>query len=158
RSRELADHDRVGRSFRHDGAHADAEVEDATKLDFLDALVGEPPEDAGALPSVPVDSSLEPVGHYAGQVPDKTAAGHVGQTTNVCALLQLADLFKVQRVRREQQIRIEVAVADERPDEREAVRVQPTRAKADDHVARLAAGPVDDAIALDEPDARSGEV
>ena len=58
----------------------------------------------------------------------------------------------------EQEIRIEVAVSDEGAHEREAVRVQTAGRKADHDVSRLAARPVDHTLALDEADARAGEV
>ena len=59
---------------------------------------------------------------------------------------------------REQQVAVEVAVADEGPYERIPVRVQPAGGKADDPVARLAAGAVDQAVTRDEADAGSGEI
>ena len=129
---------------RHDRAHADAEVEDASLLLLLDALLAEPVEDGPALPGVPVESAPTPVGQHAREVAEDAAAGDVRERLHVGARAQRAHLVEVEPVRREQQVGVEVVLADERADEREAVRVQTGGGEAEDDVAGRAARAVDE--------------
>ena len=55
-------------------------------------------------------------------------------------------------------VEVEVVLGDERPDEREAVRVEAGRGEADDGVARLRRRPVEEPVALPDPDAEPREV
>src|SRR6266540_2959267 len=155
---ELADHDGLSERSGDDGAHPDPQIENAPKLVLLDALLGEPSEDGRACPCLPVDPRREAVGHDARQVAEDPAAGHVRERSHVCAGAELTDLVDVEPVWREEQVGIEVTVADERPDEREAVRVQAARGKAYHEVAGLAARAVDEAVALNDADTRAGEI
>ena len=53
---------------------------------------------------------------------------------------------------------VEIVLGKERPHQREAVRVQAARAEANDRVARLDRGSVDQLVALDDADAAAREV
>ena len=144
-----------------DGAHADSEVEDAALLLLGDALGVEPVEGRAALPGLRVDHRAQPFGEDAHEVAGDTAARDVGEGVQIGAQAgaQGADLLEVEAGRREQEVGVEVRVADQRADEREPVRVDPRRAEADDHVALLAVlRPVDEILALDDADAGAGEV
>ena len=117
---------------RHDGAHADAEVEDAARFVLLDALLGEPVEHRRALPRVPVDLRVHAVGEDARRGCRGCRRRSRARVLDVGARAERANLVEVETVRREQHVGVEVAVADEGADEREAVRVQPARREADD--------------------------
>jgi glyoxylase I family protein len=71
---------------------------------------------------------------------------------------QRANLVDVELVRCEQQVGVEVVVADERAHERVPVRVQPARREPDDRVTGRATRAVDHAVAVDDADAGAGEV
>src|SRR5262249_33293369 len=116
--------ERAGGRLVYDGAHADAEVEHAPQLVFVDAFVLEPREHLWPFPRVPVDPRLDAVGKDASEVPEDASARDVGQRLDVRPRAQLANVVDVEAVRREEKIRVEVVVADELADEREAVRVQ----------------------------------
>ena len=77
---------------------------------------------------------------------------------DVGPLPQRAHVVQVEPVRREQQVGVEVVLADERAHEREAVGVEAGGGEAEHDVARLAALPVDQALAVDDPDAGAREV
>src|SRR5439155_25097375 len=106
----------------------------------------------------PVDACFEPVREDARQIAEDPSAGDVRERADVGARPQLPQLVQVEAMRREQEIRVEVAVADELPDEREAVRVESRRRKADQGVARLAPRTVDQLLPVDDSDARAREV
>ena len=116
-------------------------------------MLRKPGEDGRPFPRVPVDPRLEAFGNHTRQVAEDPAAGHVRKCPHVCSSAQPADLVDVQLVRSQQEIGIEIAVADQRTHKREPVRVDPARAQAHDHVAGRAARPVDQTLALDDPDA-----
>ena len=123
-----------------------------------DALLGEPGEDGRPLPGVPVDARLHAVGQHAREVAEDATAGDVRERLDVRLRAQRADVVEVEPVRREQQVGVEVVVADELAHEREAVRVEAGRGEADDDVAGLAARAVDQVVAVDDADAGAGEV
>jgi hypothetical protein len=77
---------------------------------------------------------------------------HIGTTP------ELAHLVDVQLVRREQQVGVDVAPADQLPDEREAVRVQAERGETEHDVPGLDPRAVDYAVTRNQPDARACEV
>src|SRR5439155_21324938 len=143
---------------RGDGAHPDSDVEDAALLVLVDALLREPRVDGRALPVAPVDLGATALGHDAGEVAEDAAAGDVGERLHVCLLSERPHLVQVEPVRSEQEVGVEIAVADELPHELEPVRVQPGGWKAEDDVARLDARPVDQPLAIDEPNACADEV
>ena len=68
------------------------------------------------------------------------------------------DLVEVEAGRRQKQVGIERAVADDPPDEREAVRMDPRRGEADHRVPGLDPRPVHHAVAVDDTDRRAAEV
>src|SRR4051812_29346023 len=125
---------------------------------LVDAAVGEPREHGRALPAVPVDARLDAVGKHARQVAEDAAACDVCERANVGAPAELADVLQIQAMRLEQELGVDLVVAEQLAHEREAVRVQPTRWHPDDDVARLAARAVDDAVAIDDADASAGKV
>ena len=71
---------------------------------------------------------------------------------------QLPHLAQVEAVRGEQQLGIDLVVAEHFAHEGEAVRVQPARRKSDHDVARLAARAVDQVVSPDDAHARACEV
>ena len=146
------------RRLRHNGAHADPEVEDAARLLFLDAALGEPLEDGRPFPRIPVDPGLHAVGQHAREVAEDAAAGDVGERLDVGVLAQRAHVVEVERVRREHHVGVEVVVTDDCANEGVAVRVRTARRKADDRVAGRAARAVDQLVAIDDADARPGEI
>ena len=126
-------------ALRHDRAHPDPDVEDAPLLLLGDALLVEPVVDRRALPRLPVDLHADALGQDARQVAEDAAAGHVRERLHVGPLAQRAHVVQVEPVRREQQVGVEVVLADERAHEREAVRVQAGGGEAEHDVAGLAA-------------------
>src|SRR5262245_18854384 len=117
RSCELPDDRRLCRSARNDGAHPDADVEDATQLVLLDSLLREPPEDRGTFPGSPVDARLERFRQDAREVPEDPAAGDMRERSDLRAALKVADLVDVETVGGQEKVGVEVAVADDVPDE-----------------------------------------
>ena len=103
-------------------------------------------------------STLAALRQDAREVAEDAAAGDMCECLDVGTRAQLAHLVDVELVRREQEVGVEVAVAEERPHEREPVRVQAERRQAEDDVAGLDARAVDHLVALDDPDARAREV
>ena len=83
------------------------------------------------------------------------AAGDVGERADVAPGAQPAHVLQVEARRRQQQVGVEVVVAEQAADEREAVRVQARGREAEDDVARLAARAVDEVGAPHEADASS---
>ena len=110
------------------------------------------------MPGRRVDDRPEALRQDAAEIAGDAAARDVGEPTDVGARAQGADLVEVEARRRQQQVGIEGAVADDPPDEREAVRVDPGRGEADDCVTVLDPRPVDDAFAFDDADGRAAEV
>ena len=91
------------------------------------------------------------VGQDASEVAEDSAAGDVCERLDVGVCAKRAHVVEVEAVWREQQVGVEVVVANERAHEREAVRVQAARGEADDDVTGLAARAVDQVVAVDEP-------
>src|SRR6476661_8756952 len=89
----------AGLGFPHDRAPADAEVEHAAELLFLD-VAGEPVEDERALPRVPVDLGAAAGRENALEVAEDAAAGHVREGERPAA--QPASDVEVEPRRREQ--------------------------------------------------------
>src|SRR5262249_38748250 len=71
-------HELARGGFGDDGAPADPEVEDASKL-LLGHVAGEPREHGRALPRGPVELDREPSGHDAREVSEDAPSGHVRQ-------------------------------------------------------------------------------
>ena len=80
-----------------------------------------------------------PSGSTRVEVSEDAAARDVRERLHVGLRAERAHLVDVEAVRREQQVGVEVAVADDRAHEREAVRVDAVGRKADDDVAGRAA-------------------
>ena len=127
-----ADHEVVARDVggRDHGAVADPDVEDAAQLVLGDAVRGEPAEHLGPLPGRRVDDGAEAVRQHPREVARDAAAGDVGEPAHVGAGTQRANVVEVEARRRQQQIGIERLVADDAPDEREPVRVDPGRRRS----------------------------
>ena len=156
---EPSDHGaRAGVGLRDDRAHPDPEVEDPPLLLLVDALLVEPRVDRRPLPRVPVELDADALRQHARQVAEDAAAGDVRERLHVGPLPQRAHVVEVEPVRREQQVGVEVVVADERAHEREAVGVEARGGEAEHDVAGLAALAVDQALAVDDPDAGAREV
>ena len=78
---------------------------------------------------------------------------------NACARgAQAAHVVEVEPRRREQVVAVVVVLLEDAPDEREAVRVHAGRREADDDVAGLDRRAVEQRVAIDDADARAGEV
>jgi len=75
-------------------------------------VLGKPREDRRALPAVPVDADADALREDAREVPEQAAAGDVRERLDVGLRAQRADLLEVQLVRREQQVGVEVVVAE----------------------------------------------
>src|SRR4029077_6029925 len=103
RSPELADHERSVGRFGEDGAHSDAQVEDAPELVLLHAALREPREDRWSVPALPVDACLETTGHHARAVAENTAPGHVRKRPHVGVSTQVTNLVEIETVRCEQE-------------------------------------------------------
>src|SRR6476620_11078423 len=141
--------------FPPDGAPADAEVEHAAELLLLD-VAAEPVEDERALPRVPVDLGAAAGGEDALEVAEDAAAGHVRERERPAA--QPPGDIEVEPGRREQVGPVVVLLLEDSADEGEAVRVDAGGGEAEDDVARLHPGTVDQRVAVDDPDAGRGEV
>ncbi len=79
------------------------------------------------------------------------------QRADVCALTQRTNLLEVEAGRWQEQVGVERVVADEPPDEREAVRVDARRGEPEHDVAGLDSRAVDQAVALHKADARAAK-
>src|SRR4029077_6433245 len=110
RSPELADHERSVGRFGEDGAHADAQIEDAPELVLLHAALREPREDRWSIPALPVDACLETAGKHAREVAENAAPGHVCERPHIGACPQVTNVVEVQTMWREQELGVEVAV------------------------------------------------
>ena len=77
---------------------------------------------------------------------------------DVAGRAQPAHGIEVEPGRREQEIRVELAVAHEPPHEREAVRVEPRGRQPEDDVSVRHTRAVDERVARDQADAGPGEV
>ena len=127
-------------------------------LFFVDAEVSEPVEDGGSLPCVPVDVRGHSLGQHAREIAEDATARDVRERLDVRLHAQRAHVVEIQTVWREHHVGVEVFVPDQRPDEGVAVCMQTARRKANDCVASCAAGTVDHVVAVDDTDARAGEV
>src|SRR5262249_18170157 len=133
-------------------------VEHAPQLALVDALVLEPREHLRPIPRGPVELRLDALGKDASQVAEDAPAGDVRERLDVRVRAQRPNVVDVETVGREQELGVEVVLADELADEGEAVRVQTGGGEADDRVSVLAARAVDEVRAVDEADARAREV
>jgi hypothetical protein len=107
---------------------------------------------------MPVDPCSDAGRQHAREVARDAAAGHVGERPHVRAGTQLAHVVQVQPRRREHELRVEVRLAEQLADKREAVGVQPRGGKPEHDVAGPAARAVDQPLALDQPDAGAREI
>ncbi len=97
----------------HDGAVADAEVENPPQLVLADAVLGEPAEHRRALPGRRDRHRSQHSGKDAREVPGDAAARDVRERAHVGARAERADVVEVADGRRQQQLRVERIVADD---------------------------------------------
>src|SRR5262245_13862736 len=149
--------------------HADAAVERPVHLRVTDAAAGlDPVPYRIALPGAAVQAHAEAFGQHARDVVGEPAARDVREPVHVERGRETKDRLHVDARRRHQEVD-EARVADARrvagsglseqaPDQRVTVRVGPRRGEPDHGVAGARARAVDDAVALYDADAESGEV
>src|SRR4051812_25218563 len=139
----------------HARAPADAEVEHAPQLLLVD-VAGEPAEDERALPRVPLDLCVAAGGEDALEVAGDAAARHVRESEGAAA--QPPGHTEVERRRCEQVGAVVVLLLEDAADERKAIGVDAGRREAEDDVARLDPGAVDQRLAVDASDTGRCEV
>src|SRR3954468_15638190 len=144
-----------GFGLPHDRAPADAEVEHAPQLLLVD-VAGEAAEDERALPRVPLDLCVAAGGEDALEVAEDAAARHVRESEGAAA--QPPGHTEVERRRCEQVGAVVVLLLEDAADERKAIGVDAGRREAEDDVARLDPGAVDQRLAVDDSDTGRCEV
>ena len=143
----------------HDGAVADAQVEDAPLLVLGHALSVEPGEHRRPHPARGIDDGAETGRERAREVAGYTAARDVSEGQYLAPRAQRAHVVEVAMCGREQEVRVVLVVpAEQRPHEREPVRVEARGGETEHRVPRPDARAVDQPVALDQPDARACEV
>ena len=135
------------------------EVEDAPLLVLGHALSVEPGEHRRTHPARGVDDRAETGREHAREVAGYTAARDVSERQYLAPRAQRAHVVEVAMCGREQQVRVVLVVpAEQRPDEREPVRMEARGGETEHGVPRPDARAVDQPVALDQPDARACEV
>ena len=142
---EPADHEVAGGDvpLPDDGAVPDPDVEHATELVLGDPVLREPREHRGPLPRSRIEHRADPGRQRTREIPRDAAAGDVGERADVGARPERTNVVQVAPGRREQEVGVERAVAHDAADEREPVRVDSRRGKAQDDVALGGARAVD---------------
>ena len=118
----------------HDRAEADAEVEDPPLLVLGHPALVQPGVHGRPLPALGVERAPSPAGTARGRFPGRPPPVTWASARTSQRAPQLPDVVEVEPRRREQEVGVEVVVAEDAADEREPVRVQAARRQADDHV------------------------
>src|SRR5439155_6119533 len=111
-----------------------------------------------ALPGIPVELDAHALGQDPWEVAEDPAPGHVRERLHVGAGTQLSNLARVEPVRGEQEIGVEVILAEHLTHEREPVRMQARGGETEHDVAGPAARAVDQVCSTHEPDAGAREI